>query len=259
MDVGDNILMKRFYSLSPDDIRPKGDQNDLVTIVDEEAEKVLSARLTELLPGSVVVGEEGVAANPATLNRLAGEAPVWLIDPLDGTLNYANRRPAFGVIVALIRRGRTTAGWIYDPFDGRMAMGAEGEGAFLNGVRVRIEAPSALGDMVGALYTYNAPKEDREALEEKAIMLNENRRHMSSAQEYLAILQGRSHFAAFHRIKPWDHAAGALLLTEAGGHAAFVADEKIYEPALTDGSVLMAADRRTWRILRDHFWGRPEM
>ncbi|MBM3573671.1 MAG: inositol monophosphatase, partial [Alphaproteobacteria bacterium] len=89
------------------DIKEKTGPKDLVTIADVEAERRLGPVLTDLLPGSVVIGEEAASADPTVLNRLAGEAPVWLIDSVDGTLNFSEGDPRFCVMVPLARRVAT--------------------------------------------------------------------------------------------------------------------------------------------------------
>ena len=109
-DVAAAEVMPRFKQLSPDDIRKKHG-GEIVTVVDEAVETWLAPRLAEMVTGLVVVGEEAAAADPAIIERLAGDHPVWLIDPVDGTSNFAEGRPAFAVMVALVRAGEICAGW----------------------------------------------------------------------------------------------------------------------------------------------------
>ena len=112
-------------------IRSKSSPNDLVTDADIASERVLTAALSALLPGSRVVGEEAADADPQTLNWLAGPAPVWLVDPVDGTVNFAQGRECFAVVIALCIGGTTIAGWIYDPINALMVRARCGEGAWL--------------------------------------------------------------------------------------------------------------------------------
>ena len=93
-------IMPHFRQLAARDIRDKA-PGDLVTIADEAAETTLTRRLADLLPGSLVVGEEATAADPSILNRLSTDEPVWIIDPVDGTTNFAAGLPIFAVIVGL--------------------------------------------------------------------------------------------------------------------------------------------------------------
>ncbi len=94
-------ILPRFRLLRREDIREKG-PGDFVTLADLEAERQLTLRLGALLPGSVVLGEEAAAQDRGRFALLAGEAPVWVIDPVDGTANFARGQPGFAVIVALI-------------------------------------------------------------------------------------------------------------------------------------------------------------
>ena len=110
-------------------MREKG-PGDLVTVADEESERQLTRRLMELVPNSAVIGEEAVAADQKVLDRIFDDVPVWIIDPVDGTSNFAAGKPAFGVIVAYARRGETLAGWIHDPLGKRTAVAMKGEGAW---------------------------------------------------------------------------------------------------------------------------------
>src|SRR5579883_989617 len=129
-EIAAEAILPRFRKLAKADITPKGTQGDFATIADLEAEAALSRRLTALLPGSCVVGEEAAAQDPALLGSIAGEAPVWIIDPLDGTHNFAQGVAHFTTIVALARGGATRAAWIHDPVAGRTVTAEEGSGAW---------------------------------------------------------------------------------------------------------------------------------
>src|SRR6185312_6369523 len=113
-ETAETEIMPRFRHLTRDDIREKG-PGDLVTTADVAAERRLGAALRDLLPGSQIVGEEAVAADPTLLSALDGSDPVWLVDPIDGTGNFASGRPVFATMVAFVRDGRALMGWIHDP------------------------------------------------------------------------------------------------------------------------------------------------
>jgi fructose-1,6-bisphosphatase/inositol monophosphatase family enzyme len=247
-------IAPRFGKLADADVRDKG-ANDPVTVVDLAMERRLSAALADLLPGSAVVGEEAVADDAHVHDRIDGDDPVWLIDPLDGTLNFTQGRPTIAVIVALVRRGRTVAGWIHDPLGRATAMVEAGAGAWWGGGRVTLAPPprdlSALTGPVNAKYF---PEPQRERLRERRARVNHVRPLFCAGQEYLRLASGAIHFALFWRIKPWDHAAGVLLHREAGGHAARVNGEP-YQPTDRDGGLLLAPDAATWRTLHDALLG----
>lgn len=242
-------IVPRFRALAAADIREKG-PGDLVTIADEAAERVLTRRLSDLLPGSLVVGEEACAADPAIMSRLtSGDDPVWIIDPVDGTGNFANGRPVFGVLLALAVGGRTRAGWIYDPLGDRMVTTQAGEGAWMGGERLRALPGGPLSTLRGSLSTKFFPPAEKKRLEALRPHFAGTYRLFCAAHEYLNLLTGRGQFALYNRTMPWDHAAGALAYAEAGGHVARW-DGAPYGPGDVTGGILMAGDRDTWIDLR---------
>src|SRR5215510_14454156 len=141
-DVAAAEIMPRFRKLESHHVIEKA-AGDLVTIADRAAEERLTAALVGLLPGSTVVGEEAVAANGALLDRLNGDRPVWIIDPIDGTTNFIEGRTEFGVMVCLAQRGELVASWIHRPVTGATAMAEAGGGAWMEGARVQLRPAPA--------------------------------------------------------------------------------------------------------------------
>jgi len=256
--VAEAVILPRFRQLKSADIREKTGPTDLVTIADEEAEALLTERLSALLPGSAVVGEEAAAADPAVLDRLAGPGPVWVIDPVDGTMNFAAGRPAFAIIVALTAGGETRMGWIHDPLNRRTAWAAEGQGAWMTEAgesrRLRVAGAVPLAAMTGAMSTRYCDPETARRLEERQAGLGPVVCLASAAHEYIRLVEGRSHYSLYHRLMPWDHAAGVLIHTEAGGHTALV-DGAPYRPTVLGGRLMAAPDRESWEALRGHLFG----
>ncbi|NCU12975.1 MAG: inositol monophosphatase, partial [Sphingomonadaceae bacterium] len=117
-DAAARAVLPRYQSLAAHEIDAKA-ADDVVTIADKEAELILAEGLARLLPEAAIVGEEAAHADPALLDRL-GDALCWIIDPIDGTNNYAAGKPPFGLMVALSQSGETIAGWILDPLTGRL-------------------------------------------------------------------------------------------------------------------------------------------
>jgi fructose-1,6-bisphosphatase/inositol monophosphatase family enzyme len=237
-DTAKAVILPRFHHLAAGDVREKG-PGDYVTIADTEAEALLTRRLTDLLPGSLVVGEEAVAADCCVLDRLKEDAPVWIIDPVDGTANFAHGRKKFAVIVALAVGGETVMGWIHDPLNDRTAFGEKGAGAFIGETRLQLRDDVPLAEMHG-----NCRKTSALSRTIKNI-----HRNGSAAHDYLDLLEGRCQFAHYLRMKPWDHAAGVLMQLEAGGYAA-LCDGRAYSPALCEGHLLMAPSKASWDLLR---------
>src|SRR5690606_1101222 len=121
-------LLPRFRRLAHGEVRDKAPGNP-VTVADEAAERALTTRLIDLLPGSLVVGEEAAETDPAIVSRLAGETPVWIVDPLDGTTNFAAGLPLFAVIVGLAVAGEMRLACLHDPVHGTTALASAGDGA----------------------------------------------------------------------------------------------------------------------------------
>jgi fructose-1,6-bisphosphatase/inositol monophosphatase family enzyme len=244
-------ILPFFRALEPHQIREK-EPGDLVTIVDERVEQVLTEALPKLLPGSTVVGEEAVAAEPGVIERLAGHAPVWVIDPIDGTRNFAAGREPFGVMVALIDRGRTCAAWIFDPVADRMAWAAAGRGTHLDGARVSLQqAPASVAKLEGRAVK-NALAGAPEALagwSERRKRFGRTFSNFCAAAEYLMALEGKADFLVYRRTKPWDHAPGVFLYQQAGGVAARF-DGEPYRLDDWEGGLILAPDPATWERVR---------
>jgi fructose-1,6-bisphosphatase/inositol monophosphatase family enzyme len=244
--VAEEIILPRHGKLARHEIAAKG-PGDFVTIADTQSEHALTAALTELAPGSLVVGEEAAAADKGILERLSGDRPVWIVDPVDGTQSFARGDEDFGMIVAYASRGAVQAGWIHDPLRNATIMAAAGGGAWLGGQRLSVKPPP-LADMSGTL-SGRLP-DGRRALDvaRASNRLGATRRGGSAGRVYMALVEGALDFALFSRTLPWDHAAGVLIHREAGGHAAFL-DASPYSLARHQGPLLMAPDAASWAAL----------
>lgn len=236
-------ILPRWRRLKKHQIHEKGPGN-LVTEADWESERVLTRRLSELLPGSAVVGEEAVAVDPTILDRLKGEAPVWVVDPLDGTNNFAHHRPVFGVIVALVKNGRTLVGWIHDPLTNRTITAVRGQGAWMGSTRLTVATGVALNQMSGF---FGNPRKAP-----MASLVRSVTRSGCVAHDYINLTTGQMHFAQYNRLAPWDHAAGVLMVQEAGGHVALM-DGSPYDPRSDQSHMLIAVDQDSWHQLRRCF------
>lgn len=231
-------ILPRFRNLSAGQIREKR-PGELVTEADTEAERVMTRRLRDLLPGSKVVGEEAVAAEPALLTVLEGEGGVWIIDPVDGTGNFAKGNARFAVIVALVRDGVTVAGWIFDPLGERMITAELGGGAWAGAQRLAVLPSAPLSDLTGSVKRSGR----------LSSLVAKTGRKGSAAHDYIDLVTGRLHFAHYNRLMPWDHAAGVLIHAEAGGHAALT-DGRPYRPRAEEGCLLLAPTPGTWTSLQ---------
>jgi fructose-1,6-bisphosphatase/inositol monophosphatase family enzyme len=243
------LVLPRFRALQAADIREKK-PGDLVTIADIETERELTRLLGSLVPDALVLGEESAAEDPSRLEFLATDAPVWIIDPVDGTANFAKGAPGFAVIVALTRRGAVEAGWIYDPLADVMVYARKSDGAWSNERRLEVASEVPPEEIEGAAYG-RAKSGVRAA---KALVDSGRVRHVhnqgSSGLEYLALALGKTQFSLHSRSLPWDHAAGMLIVREAGGKAGFL-DGAAYDTRIPDRPLLAAASEAAWDRIYD--------
>jgi fructose-1,6-bisphosphatase/inositol monophosphatase family enzyme len=211
-------IMPRWRRLADHEVDRKSGPHDLVTDADRQAELYLTKALLALLPGSVVVGEEAVHANPASYEGIRGEAPVWIIDPVDGTRQFVHGDPGFCMLVALARSGVLLASWTYAPARDQLATAIRGRGAFLDGERLYAGVPDPGRDLRVATshpdYTTDEQKRGLLGLWTDGVA---PRACGSAGLEYLAVARGESDAVAFSWEAAWDHAAGLLLVEEAGG------------------------------------------
>lgn len=214
--VGRDIVMPRYRNLAGHEVSAKSAPDDLVTIADKESEIRLSEGLAAILPEAGVVGEEACAADPSILER-AGDGLNWIIDPIDGTGNFAAGNPPFGIMVALVDAGTTLAGWILDPLTGRLCHAMLGGGAHVDGERVQARESGAPLP-VAALAVYFMSEEERADIRRRS----EGRFTLvdiprCAAEQYPRLVLGTNDLSVFARTLPWDHAAGTLFVNEAGG------------------------------------------
>jgi fructose-1,6-bisphosphatase/inositol monophosphatase family enzyme len=249
VEVAESEIMPRFEKLESGDISEKS-PGDVVTVADIASEHRLTAALRDLLPGSLVVGEEAVAADPAVLALLDGEDPVWVVDPIDGTANFASGIPMFAVMVALIRRGETLAAWIHDPVKRVTATAMAGEGAWCEGRRLRVASGSAPDNMSGTLKMRFGNRRLARRLGARSHLVGSVFDFRCAGHEYLALSSGKAHFALYNRLYPWDHAPGQLIHREAGGFSARL-DGSPYTPRETGGGLLLTPDAASWQALHD--------
>lgn len=212
-------MLPRFGRLAPGDVAEKSGPADLVTVADRAAEERLTRRLTRLLPGSVVVGEEAVAADPGLLAALTGPAPVWIVDPIDGTANFVSGSSRFSILVALAVDGELLASWTHAPVSGLMASAAAGGGAYVDGRPVRVRAAQdGLRDLDVVI-----PQPQWWTAEHRAHFNALTRSPVSLSYldtgglAYVELAAGRRGAMVLNWQYPWDHAAGVLLYTQAGG------------------------------------------
>ncbi len=251
-------IMPRWRRLSASDIRQKTSATDLVTEADVNAEHYITARLKDHFPGALVVGEEAHAADPTVLDGMSEADLAFVIDPVDGTLNFASGLPLFGVMLAVLVKGETVAGIIHDPVGKDFIMALRGAGAHIRHVDGRMEpvhvAPAAaVSAMTGAVSWHYAEEPERSMLARNLAKFNAHFNFRCAAHEYRLVASGNAHFLAYMKLMPWDHLPGVLIHAEAGGHSAYL-DGEPYRPSRLDGGLLVAPDKASWEEIRRTLW-----
>lgn len=247
-------IMPRFRNLGAADIRQKQSAIDVVTEADEAAERFIFAELAKEFPGAALIGEESIAANPTLIDGLADADLAFVVDPIDGTLNYASDLPLFAVMAAAIVRGEIVASVIYDPVVEDSALALRGEGAWLKRVdgatsdlRAAPAAPLAeTTGMVGWQYFDEPLRSDLPGRFPAFASVSALR---CCGHEYRLAARGGCHFLLYGRLNPWDHAPGALLCAEAGAHVRLL-DGAPYTVGPPRAGLLCAPDAQCWREIR---------
>ena len=248
-EIAETTMLPRYGKLAAHEISEKSGPNDLVTEVDRETEAALKAALHDLDPRAGFVGEELAAEHPEAVAAIEGPGRFWIVDPLDGTRNFVRGEPEFGTIVAYVENGETVMGWIFAAPERAMVMAEKGGGAFRDGVRLD-PAPQREAVPTGLRSTGWLTPDWRDRLVGPLRANTTSRASHCSAYAYIHLAEGAYDFKLASRIHPWDHAAGALILAEAGGAVGFLDDETPYRPRdSADRPLLIAAPGRDWRAL----------
>lgn len=207
------ILKENFGKIRSGDIREKS-KNDFLTFVDEKSEERIIKTIQEQYPDHDFIGEEKGSRNPASRYK-------WIIDPLDGTKNYICGVPVFAVSIGLTINGQFALGVIYDVMRDEMYRAEKGSGAFLNENQIFVNQTETLQkSILGTGFPFRAKKYLRRYLDCFETVFYESsgmRRFGAAAIDLAYVASGK--FEGFWELglKPWDVAAGALIIKEAGG------------------------------------------
>ncbi len=212
-EVSQKAILPYYQSLAEHHISPK-EAGDVVTVADHLAEKMLAEGLTNLadIP---VVGEEAAFDDELVFDRLVGDC--WIVDPLDGTRNFARGQPPFGILIAMAQGGEAHTGWIYDVLSDRFCVARKGKGAFVNGEKIAARTTGEAKPVAAVSLLFM----DMTKREGVLAGIGEHYRLVDvpwcAAEQYPRLALGVNDLSIFERTLPWDHAAGALWLNEAGG------------------------------------------
>ncbi|BCP52962.1 inositol monophosphatase [Kaistia sp. 32K] len=253
-DAAEQEILPRFRRLAAGAIRQKTSAEDLVTDADEAAEKVITAKLTKAFPGAVVIGEEAVSADETLLDRLDGAELAFVVDPVDGTKNFASGLTLFGVMAGVVVRGEAVGGVILDPIGGDWTIAVRGEGAWTetaDGGRndLKVAAAKPVDEMSGTASWSLLSEPLRSRVCANLAATRSAAGYRCAAHEYRMLAGGHSHFALYAKLTVWDHVAGWLIHQEAGGYSARF-DGSAYQPAHRDGGLLCAPDQASWQALQ---------
>lgn len=225
--------------------------SDLVTDADLESEQTIARVIRDAFPSHAVLGEE-------TLKDDVSSEDLWIVDPLDGTTNFAHGIPHFAVSIAYYHGGEAQCGVIYNPITNDWYTAQRGQGAFANGKRAIVTPADALNQvLIGVGFYY-----DRGAMMEATLMairdlfrqqIHGVRRFGTASLDLAAVGTGR--YAAFfeYQLSPWDFAAGRLFVEEAGGRVTTCAGEEL---PLAKTSVLASngiLHEKVLEVVKSHF------
>ena len=206
-----NILRENLHGIR--EISYKGDIN-LVTEMDMRSERAVVETILASFPGHGIIAEEETSIQNESGYR-------WIIDPLDGTTNYAHGYPCFSVSIALEHEGEIIAGVVYDPMRNELFAARKGKGAALNGRPIRVTAIDTLiKSLLATGFPYDRKESEKNNMDyfhDLLMASQEVRRDGSAALDLCSVACGR--FDGFWelKLKPWDVAAGSLIVREAGG------------------------------------------
>jgi fructose-1,6-bisphosphatase/inositol monophosphatase family enzyme len=245
-------LLPRFRNLAEGEIREKR-PGDLVTVADVASEQRLAVGLARILPGVPVVGEEAVEKDPGLVDLIArpGER-CWVVDPLDGTANFSKGRDVFAMIVCLVDDRQTIGGWILDVPNDRMAVALKGQGVTIDGKPIEPSTVEPLKRPPIGLMGWGVRKIfDKQLSPDQRRLLGSLSTLNCAGREYIELLSGTYDFNLYRRTKSWDHAAGALMMVEAGGRAVRFNGEPFRPEGPIDGGIISGASPEAVAAAKD--------
>lgn len=247
--------MPRFRNLASGAVRTKSGPQDLVTDADVACERAIVAALSRHCPGIPVVGEEAASADPTLLAATGSAEWCFVLDPVDGTANFASGLPLFGTMLALLHHGEPVAAWVHDPVMHDTAIALRGEGAWVEDAHgrrndLRVAAAAPLSGMRAAVSHRYLPGELAPRVRSRLGLFGAGWELRCAAHEWRLAASGPIHVLVYWKLMPWDHAPGVLLHREAGGHAALF-DGRPYNGAIHAGGLIAAPDRAAWDEVRE--------
>jgi fructose-1,6-bisphosphatase/inositol monophosphatase family enzyme len=241
--VSKEIILPFFRNPDAQNIITKEHDLDVVTLADINAEKFLIKELSNIFPNAYTVGEETISKNPNLIQKVYEEELVFLLDPIDGTLNYSQGSAMFGTIISIISKGNPIGGMIYDPVMNDWVIAEIGSGAYYENkeqtkklYKEKQRTPIFINNI---FFTENSHQKITDRIGKKYGLQKEN---WTSAHDYRFLAMGTATGCISASIKPWDHAAGYVILEETGGKLQFLDGEK-YNIQRQKGTIIAAHDK----------------
>jgi len=243
--VAGKVIVRAFEQADKIEIESKG-TNDFVTNIDKDAEAAIIETIRKSYPEHTIIGEE------SGVLKGKGDDYQWIIDPLDGTTNFVKGIPHFAVSIALKVKGKLDQAVIYDPIRGELFSASRGKGAQLNNFKIRVKAHKELnGTILATGFPFKCKQHTEAYLNIFKSLFTKTadmRRAGSAALDLAYVAAGRVDGFFEIGLKPWDTAAGELLVIEAGG---LVTDFTGGHNHASSGNVVAASPRLVKEILKD--------
>jgi len=255
IDCAEHEVLPYFRKLQDHEVYLKNGK-DVVTIVDHNVEAWLSWQLRELLPESLVLGEEGFHADPSLMAMAALTEHVWIIDPIDGTKNFSQGHSDFAMMLTYLVRGKFSGAWIYAPMLKKMASWLEGQPVCINNIPVsKVCESKTISEMTGGehiSYFHLSDKNTIRANREKHFKECISRSCVGI--EWIMMLEGELDFVSFAPGNPWDIAAGAAMVQAMGGAVYNLHQQPLQgnELFVVKSAMLATMQPEHWQAVRDH-------
>ena len=235
--ISKKIILPKYQKLDLEDIKSKNN-GDLVTVVDIDVENRLKKDLLKLLPNSLFVGEETFFYNPKIIENYNKKNFCWTVDPIDGTTNFIKGKEKFAIMIALTFKEKIIQSWIYKPLTEEFSYAKLGDGAFINGLKVKNTKEFNVSNSIGSI----SSKYWDEAYEKKIINIKNKFNNTNSYRcigfEYVDIAKGIRNFTIMSKLSPWDHLPGILLVKESGGFIKHF-DETLYNHTIESKNLVV--------------------
>ena len=240
-EVAEEVVNPRFRDLDAEQIAEKN-PGDLVTVADHESEARITKALQGAYPDALLLGEEATASDAELMCRFRAADHAFTIDPVDGTKNFVHGSPDHAMMIAELRGGLVVRSWIWQPQHEVGYVAERGAGAFRNGER--LHRPPLGEDLRGV--TSRRSWIGRALGTLRALELT----WVCCGVDYPKLVEGAADYALFRRGKPWDHAPGSLLLSEAGGYVGTFGGSAYQPQADPPLGLIAAADPSTYELVQ---------